>query len=101
MGVWAFAVLHLHDGVVMACIDNFLLLHLGIGDIIDECPSYAATRASVDESILRTGVESILAIHKLGVEHHTALLTLGLEVWQTLPCLEVVCACYGCCGRGC
>ena len=74
-GVRALAILHLHDGVVVAGVDNPLLGDLGMGDVIDECPADAATRPGVDETVLRTGVESILAIDELGVEHHIALLT--------------------------
>ena len=98
-GMRTLAVLHLHNGVIMTCIDNLLFLNLGICDVVNKCPTDATARTGVDESVLRTGVEGILAIHKLRMENDVALLTLGLEVGQTLPVDEVFCACNG--GSGC
>ena len=77
-------------------------LDLGIAYVVDKGPAYAAAAAGVDEAVLRAGVEGILAVDKLRVQHHVALLRLALEVGQTLPVLEVLGACYaasGCGGR--
>ena len=61
-----------------------------MGNIVDERPADATATASIDESILRTGVESILAINKLWMQHHVALLAFGLQVGQPLPLLQVL-----------
>mgnify|MGYP003301875780 CR=1 FL=1 len=49
--------------------------------VIDTC---------IDESILWTGIERILAIDELRVENNITLLRVGLEVIQSLPVDEVV-----------
>ena len=43
-------------------------------DIVDKGPADASSRAGVYESILRTGVEGVLAVDKLGVEDYIPLL---------------------------
>ena len=70
----AFTVLHLLDGVVVPGVDDDFLLHLGACDVVDERPTDSTTAAGVDESVLWTCVEGILAVDKLGMEHHIALL---------------------------
>ena len=61
-----------------------------MSDVVDERPSDAATRAGVDEPVLRTRVKRILTIDELRVEHHIALLTARLEVGQPLPVDKVL-----------
>ena len=60
--MWAFTVLHFHDGVIVARVDNGFFVHLGVGYIVYQRPANAASRARIDKAILRTSVESILAI---------------------------------------
>ena len=69
-----FAILHFLDGMIIALIDDLLFVHYGIGDIVNESPADASAAACVDESVLWTSIESILAIDKFRVEHHIALL---------------------------
>ena len=85
----ALAVFHFHDGVIVARVDDFLINDFGMGDIIHQCPADAAAAACVDEAVLGTGIEGILAADKLGVKHHVALLALALEVGQAFPGLQV------------
>ena len=99
-GMGTLAVLYLHYGVIVAAVYYGLLLYLGMGYVVDKSPPDATARAGVDEAILGTGVEGILSIDKLRVEHYVALLTLCLEVGQTLPVDEVLGAGYGCRRRG-
>ena len=73
----------------MTEVDDLLFLDLSVRDVVNECPADTATAAGVDETILRTGVESVLAIDKLRMEHDVALLALRLEVGQTVPVDEV------------
>ena len=73
-GVRTFAVLHFHDGVVVAGIDDAFLADLGMRDVVDQCPSDASAGTGIDESVLRTGVEGVLSVDEFGVEHHVALL---------------------------
>ena len=61
-----------------------------MGDVVDECPSDASTGTRVDEAVLRTGIEGIFAIDELRMEHNVTLLRLGLQVWQTIPGLQVL-----------
>ena len=94
-GVWPLTVLHLHNGMVVAGVDNLLFLDLGIRDVVNKSPTNATSVASVDESILRTGVEGILAIDKFGMQHHIALLALRLQIVKPLPVHQVLGACNG------
>ena len=96
---WSLTVFHLHDCVIVARIDDNLLLYLGMGDILAESPPYATTAAGVDESVLRPRIERILSVDKFRVQHHIPLLTIGFEVWQTFPCFQVFgpCYCSSCC----
>ena len=71
-----------------------------MGDVIHQCPADAAAAACVDEAVLGTGIEGILAADKLGVKHHVALLALALEVGQAFPGLEVTGAGNAGCRRG-
>ena len=68
-------------------------------DIGCERPAYASAFAGIDKAVLRTGVEGILPVHKLRVEHHITLLAEGLEVIEPLPVNEVFCAGYACGSR--
>ena len=70
-----------------------------MSDVVDQCPADAATRSRVDEAILRTSVERIFAVDKLGVEHHVALLRARAEVGQALPRDEILRAGDAGCGR--
>ena len=88
-GVGTLTVFHFHDRVIVARVDDFFINDFGMGDIIHQCPADAAAAACVDEAVLGTGIEGILAADKLGVKHHVALLALALEVGQAFPGLEV------------
>ena len=95
------AVLHFHDGVIVAQVDDLLFLHLSVLDVVDKCPADATAGTSVDEAVLRTCVESVLSVDKLRVQHDVALLALGFQVWQAFPVDEVLRAGNagsGCCG---
>ena len=74
----------------MAGVDDFLLSHLGVGDVIDQCPSDATAGTRVDETILRTGVEGIFSIDELRVQHHVALLAAAFQVRQALPVDQIL-----------
>ena len=89
-GVRTLTVLHLGDGVVFALVDNRLFLNLSVRDVIHQCPADASTATSVDKTILRTGVEGVFTIHKLRVQHHITLLTLGFQVGQSVPGFQVL-----------
>ena len=82
-----------------------------MGDIVDQCPSDASTRACVDEAVLRSRVERIpstldgFAIHhfgvdELGMQDDIALLADRLQVGQAFPRDEVAGACDASCGCG-
>ena len=96
----SFAVLHFLDGVVEAFLDDGFLLHLGMSDVVDECPTDATAAACVDESVLWTRVEGVFAIHELWVKHYVALLAASFQVGQTFPVDEVLGAgdASRCCG---
>ena len=72
----AFTILHFHDSMVIALVYNFLFFHLSMFYIINKSPANASTRTSIDEIVLRTGVEGILTINKLRMKNHISLLTL-------------------------
>lgn len=93
-GVGTLAVLHLFDGVVVAAVDDALFRHHGMFYVVHQCPADAAAVACFYEPVLRAGVERILAVHELGVQHHIALLALALalQVRQAVPGAQVVCA---------
>ena len=84
-GMRTLTVLHLRDGMVVTRIDDLLLFHLGMGDIIHQRPADATARTRIDEAILRTGIESVLPVHELRVEHHVTLLRTRLQIGQPLP----------------
>ena len=90
-------VLHLLDGVIVTGIDDLLFLDFGMSDIINKSPTDTTTRTCIDETILWTGIESILAINKLRMENHIALLALGLQIRKTLPVYQVLGTGDGCC----
>ena len=83
------AILHLHNRMVMARIDNPLFRNHRIGHIIYQCPSDTATATSINKAILRTGVKRIFAIYELRMEHYVALLRTALQVRQTIPVNQV------------
>ena len=100
-GMRSLAVLHLHDGMIVTTQDDTLVTHFSMGDILHQCPADATTLTGIDEAILRTGVESVLAIDKLWMQHHVTLLTEGTQVLQTLPVNEVLGACNTCGSGSC
>ena len=84
-------VLYLLDGVVSFGIHQDLFIHFRRRHGIGEPPAYAATAAGIDEAVLGTGVEHVLAVHEFWMQHHIALLgTLGSQIRQALPVLEVL-----------
>ena len=89
-GMGAFAVLHFLDGVVVAGVDDGFFLHFGMGDVVYQGPSDASAAACLDEVVLRTGVEGVFAVDKLGMEDDVALLAAALEVGEAVPGLEVL-----------
>ena len=89
-------VLHLLDGMIVTGIDDLLFLDFGMSDIINKSPTDTTTRTCIDETILWTGIESILAINKLRMENHIALLALGLQVRKALPVYQVLGTGNGC-----
>ena len=99
-GVRTFTVLHFLDGVVVAEVNNLFFLHFGAGHVVHQCPTDTTTTAGIDETVLRTSVEGILAIHKFRVEHYVPLLALGLQVRQTFPSNQILGAGDGCCSGG-
>ena len=70
----AFAVLYFLDSVVVARVYNNLMVDNSVGYVVDKRPAYAAAAAGVDKAVLRASVKGILAVDKLGVQHHVALL---------------------------
>ena len=74
--MWSFTVLHLHDGVVVAQVYNFLFLNLGVLNVVDKSPADAAAGACVNESVLWTCVESVLPVNEFRVQDDVALLAL-------------------------
>ena len=90
-------VLHLLDGMIVTGIDDLLFLDFGMSDIINKSPTDTTTRTCIDETILWTGIESILAINEFRMENHIALLALGLQVRKTLPVYQVLGTGDGCC----
>ena len=98
-GMRAFAVLHLHDGVIVAGVDNLLFFHLSMGDVVNECPADATAATGIDEAVLRACIKGILAVNKFGMKHHVTLLTLGLQVGQAFPVNQIFRACDGSRGR--
>ena len=100
-GMWPFTVLHFHDGVVVARVDNGFFVYLGVGYIVYQCPADAASRTRIDKAVLWSGVKGVLAIYELWVQNNVALLTPCFEVGQPFPRFQVACACYSGRGRGC
>src|SRR5574344_1987233 len=88
-GMRSFTVLNLHNGMIMTTIDNLFFFNLCMSDVFDKCPTDTSARTCINKSILRTGIESILAINKFGMENHIALLTLCFQVGQTIPVNEI------------
>ena len=92
-----FAVLHFLDGVVEPLVDDILLGNDGMLHAIYKGPADSAAAARIDESVLRTCIKGILAVHELRVENDVALLRLRLEIRKALPVHEVL----GTCDAGC
>ena len=95
-----FTILHLHNRVIVAWIDNDFFLNFGMCDVFHQSPSDATTRTCVDETILWTGVESIHAIHELRMQDNVSLLTFRYKVGQTLPRFQIFGACNTSSGSG-
>ena len=85
----AFTVLAFFDGMIVAGVDDLLVAYDCAFHGIHQGPAYSAAASGIDESVLRARVESIFAVHELGVKHHVALLAACLDVRQTLPGAEV------------
>src|ERR1035441_7176756 len=76
--------------MVLAVFEDDLLSDLGLLDARRQSPADAAALAGLDEVVLRPCVKRVLAIDKLGVEHHVALLRrLRFEIGQPLPRLQI------------
>ena len=98
----AFAVFHFLDGVVMAEVYDLLLLdHCAVHGIY-QSPANAAAASCINESVLRTCVEGIFAVHKLRVQDNVPLLAAGLDIRKPLPVHKVLgtgnsgrCSCGG------
>ena len=73
----SFAVLDLIDGLIVTGLDYAFVARLGTRDIFGEGPTDAATFSGFDETILGTGVEGILPVHKLRMEDDVTLLAEG------------------------
>ena len=58
-------------------------------NVVDERPADAAAVAGLDETLLRTGIERVLAVDEFGVQHRVALLVAALQVRQAFPVHEV------------
>ena len=84
-----FTVLHLLDGMIISFVDDLLFSNLGMGYIVNQCPSDTTSATGIDKSVLRTGLKCILSIHILGVQHHITLLTLCFQIRQTFPIFQV------------
>ena len=63
-GVRPLTVLHFGNGMIFALVDNLLVLHLCVSNIITQSPADTTTAARIDKTILRTGVEGILTINE-------------------------------------
>ena len=97
----AFAVFHFLDGVIVAEVDDFLLLDYCAVHGIYQSPANAAAASRVNESVLRTCVEGIFAVHKLRVQDNVPLLAAGLDIRKPFPVHKVLGtgnACRCCCG---
>ena len=99
-GVRALTVLDLGYHMIMAGVDDFLLLHYGVFHRIYESPAYASAAAGIDEAVLGTGIEGIFTVHELGMQAYVALLAAGLQVRKPFPVHEVLGAGYAAGGGG-
>ncbi len=97
-GVGPLAVLVLLDGVVVTRVYDGFVFDNGVSHFIDKRPANAAAAAGVYEAVLRAGVQRVLAVVKLGVKHHVALLALADKVRQALPVHQVFSARNAACG---
>lgn len=50
--------------MVIARVNDYLLVDLGIRDVVNESPADSTAATGVDEAILRAGIEGIFAIDK-------------------------------------
>ena len=75
----------------MTVVYNHFVLHLRPGDVVYQRPSYSSPVSGINEIILRTGVEGIFPVHKLGMQHHIALLARCFQVGQPFPVHQVAC----------
>ena len=89
-GVRTFSVLHFLDGVIMTEIDDLLFLDDGFFHAVHQSPANAASVTGIDEAVLRAGVQGILAVYELGVQHHVALLAGTLDIRQALPVHQIL-----------
>ena len=92
-----FTVLGLLDRVIESLIDDRLIFNNSLLHCINECPTDTTAATCVDETVLRAGIEGVLAVHELWVKNNVTLLRLRLEVWKTLPVHQILCACNTCC----
>ena len=78
--------------MVVPGVDDLLLRHDRMLHRIHQRPADAAavTGVGVDETVLRTRIKGIFAIHKLRMKHHVPLLALGLQVREALPVHQVL-----------
>ena len=94
-----FAVLYFRNSMILAFVNDCLFPDFGMGDVVDQCPTNAATRTSVNEAVLWTGIQGILSIHKFWMKYDVTLLTLGLQVGQSFPSLQIFRTGNACCWR--
>ena len=68
------AVLDFLDRVVLAVVDDLLRPDDGVLDAVRQGPADAAAGAGLDETVLRAGVEGVLAVDEFRVQDDVALL---------------------------
>ena len=95
----ALAVLHFLYGMVVTALDDFLILDNGVVHGAYERPANTAAGAGVNETVLRAGVQRILAIHKFRMQHHVTLLGGGFDVRKPFPVHKVPGTGHACGGR--
>lgn len=70
----ALAVFDLLDSVISAAVDNDFLIDHCFFNAGRKTPADAAALARLNKTILRPGIEGVLAGDELGMQHHVALL---------------------------
>ena len=76
--------------MVITPVDYRLFLYFRTSNIIYQGPTDTTATSGIYKTVLRTGIQRILSIHKFRMKNHIPLLASCFQIRQTLPSLQIL-----------